>query len=102
MSEPTCYECRYWDKVTSYPDKRNSGLCRIHPPVRNDTDNDDWGWPVTYDEDWCGEWVQLVRSPELPRKKRHDPVFPSEEQYWRSRGDSEEDIALRIAVRGRA
>jgi len=54
--ERTCYECRYWDKVTSYPDKRNSGLCRIYPPVRNDTDHDDWGWPVTYDEDWCGRW----------------------------------------------
>jgi len=63
MTEPTCYECRYWDKVTSYPDKRNSGLCRIHPPVRNDTDHDDWGWPVTYDEDWCGKWQSREEPP---------------------------------------
>ena len=51
--ERTCYGCEWWDQITRYHDKRNSGLCRINPPVRNDTDNDDWGWPVTYDEDWC-------------------------------------------------
>ena len=97
-----CQSCQWWDATTHWHDKRNSGLCRIYPPVRNDTDHDDWGWPVTYDEDWCGKWVQLVRTPELPKQKMHDPVSAYEEQNWRSRGDSEADIAERIAKRGRA
>jgi hypothetical protein len=56
MSEPTCYECRYWDQQTRYPDKRNVGLCRFDPPRRNGNDDVDYCWPDTYDEDWCGRW----------------------------------------------
>ena len=94
MIERTCVICEFWDAKTSHKDKRNHGLCRINPPVHDGGDYREWSWPVTYDEDWCGRW-------QAREEAKHDPVFASEEQYWRSRGDSEADIAARIAVRGR-
>ena len=99
--ERVCCQCNFWDQKTFHQKERNFGWCRVNPPIRNGTDEREWSWPDTYDEDWCGEWVQLVRTPELPKQKMHDPVSAYEEQNWRSRGDSEEDIAARVAARGR-
>jgi hypothetical protein len=95
MSERACATCEWWDQKTS----RNRGLCRILPPRKNGGDEGEYNWPTTYDEDWCGKFQA---KEELPRQKMHDPVSAYEEQNWRSRGDSEEDIAARIAARGRA
>ena len=69
----TCAACRYWSKF----DKRGSvehefwiGNCRRSPPIRctqldepfAETQEcvgdvlDDYGWPVTVEDDWCGKW----------------------------------------------
>ena len=99
MSERACATCEWWDQKTS----RNRGLCRILPPRKNGGDEGEYNWPTTYDEDWCGRWQarEEAKLPELPRRTMHDPVLPSEEFYWRGRGDSEEAIQARIAKRGR-
>lgn len=99
MSERTCVTCEWWEAKSFHEKERNSGLCRCYPPVKIDGDEGGWSWPETFDEDWCGKFTP---KEELPRQKMHDPVSAYEEQNWRSRGDSEEDIAARIAARGRA
>lgn len=57
MMERACVTCEFWDQRTSHKRARNAGLCRVNPPVKNGGDERDYGWPETFDEDWCGEWL---------------------------------------------
>jgi hypothetical protein len=82
LVRPTCATCEHWNELD--PDSgssvfndgnyevtdRGTGQCRRYPPTRR---RNDWKpelrgkaldsqdaagsafWPVTYDEDWCGE-----------------------------------------------
>jgi hypothetical protein len=54
--ERACCTCQWWDQKSFSKDKRNTGWCRILPPRNNGGDENYWGWPGTYDEDWCGKW----------------------------------------------
>lgn len=56
--ERTCVGCEFWDQRTFEKLKRHFGLCRVNPPIRNGNDEREWSWPVTYDEDWCGEYLE--------------------------------------------
>ncbi len=67
----TCQNCRWWDQWTDHP---NQGLCRVAAPASTNVTDDPeeasprglgWcsypEWPVTYDNDWCGEFA--ARTP---------------------------------------
>jgi len=82
MSEVLCRHCRFWcelpvgDPMESGPYKVTgigTGLCRRYPPVGlrplkpklEDTADvaGAAGWPITWNFDWCGEFV-----PDLDRR----------------------------------
>lgn len=58
---PSCPGCRFWDAFDA-----RSGECRRHAPTAvqfaqtqdaNERGGDSGAvWPVTSDDDWCGEW----------------------------------------------
>ena len=53
--EKKCCNCRHWSKRGVLAGSRKEGYCRANPPVV--PNNDDIGrWPVTYGDDWCGEF----------------------------------------------
>ena len=57
-----CHDCRYWFVEDGV------GYCRRNPPspaapTPPPGEDDEHGtWPVTYPEDWCGEWARETRS----------------------------------------
>lgn len=51
MTPRSCGGCRYWN-----PDgTRQTGECRIHPPVVHPLRPSDGVWPETAAGDWCGQ-----------------------------------------------
>lgn len=55
-----CETCKWWDDE---PDNERDGKCRRHTPtiepyiLEQDQFEYPWGtWPMTYADDWCGEW----------------------------------------------
>lgn len=48
----TCGTCRFHDSHASY-NPQLVGECRRRSPVSVEEN-----WPVTKDEDWCGDWVR--------------------------------------------
>lgn len=64
-SNATCLMCRYW--WASDPPHRDGTCCRYAPRPRTYT-RDEMGsdelqdghrplWPLTYHNEWCGEWA---------------------------------------------
>ena len=60
-SEPECANCRYWKREAKDSD---TGICRRYPPniahqemYMEDSDGyaDYPVWPLTLDDEWCGE-----------------------------------------------
>lgn len=56
---PTCSNCRYWEREDELSD---GGICRRYPPSIRTTamdDNDEYSgypiWPLTLEDEWCGE-----------------------------------------------
>ena len=54
--ERACCTCQWWDQKSFKKAERNTGWCRILPPRNNGGDESYWGWPLTYDEDWCSRY----------------------------------------------
>jgi hypothetical protein len=54
--ERACCTCQWWDRKSFKKAERNTGWCRILPPRNNGGDESYWGWPLTYDEDWCSRY----------------------------------------------
>lgn len=50
--EASCSNCMYWQALDD-----TAGNCRRHAP-RPRTSEHTWRWPVTDDDDWCGEWEE--------------------------------------------
>ena len=53
-----CANCRFWDN--SIIEVKTTGVCRRFPPVACAVDDDECltfpSWPLTHDDEWCGEW----------------------------------------------
>lgn len=49
----TCRNCRFWEPA----DEDEVGECRRRSPRPGDEQRPAW-WPITADEDWCGEWEE--------------------------------------------
>ena len=84
MTRPACESCQWWQQLDPYGESMEAcggyavtdfgtGLCRRMPPWLKRqpdlaTDSADAAaaaiWPVTWDEDWCGE--HRVRHPLVP------------------------------------
>lgn len=50
MTDARCGTCRFFS-IHSDPEL---GFCHRYPPKQ--LEGDDWGHPLTTDDDWCGEW----------------------------------------------
>jgi len=51
----TCATCIYWDKTSWVKlDENDTNSCRRFPPTRVNADESEF--PVTYYNDWCGEY----------------------------------------------
>lgn len=55
-----CTTCRFWKRTGEHSPR---GLCRRNAP----TDVTGGIWPVTRDEDWCGEYKPVEPRPEPPK-----------------------------------
>lgn len=56
----TCCDCRWWDfrpteDAEAREDEKAVGYCRRMPPSRRDKGIG--GWPVSFRDDWCGEYT---------------------------------------------
>lgn len=66
----SCATCFFWKDL---PNATNRGRCQARPPiVVAASDYPRTQWPITFSEDWCGEWRQKPTSTRII-----DPV-PSE------------------------
>lgn len=45
-----CSDCAYWEPIDD-----DAGQCRRNAPRPRAVDTG-WRWPITNDDDWCGEW----------------------------------------------
>lgn len=60
-----CPECFFWDV---FDKGKQKGFCRSHPPSKrvvvrgNDDEWEDWPFPVTSCDDWCGEAVEVLEE----------------------------------------
>ena len=75
MSEARCDNCRFWLKSEKIP---GTGECRRHTPRGLEDYMPMAYWPVTKQDDWCGEFEAKI-SPEekakldaLARKVKED------------------------------
>lgn len=48
----TCSTCAWWAQI----DDSELGQCRLHAPRPRDHNRDSTRWPITAEDDWCGEW----------------------------------------------
>jgi hypothetical protein len=70
MKRIFCHQCQFWDPVhVGSRTKSKEGRCRRkaptpHPHSRNDTGTH---WPLTFDDDWCGEGALQKISEALRR-----------------------------------
>ena len=53
-----CAACRFWTKLI-----RDDGLgrCRRYPPQQQHVPGC-WVWPLTHEDDWCGEYQSPSRD----------------------------------------
>ena len=83
MGGGTCARCRFWQRLRADADEwgtdhgydvvdGTTGMCRRFPPVGRRPDQDtksshSWDaakaahWPVTWEDDWCGEFDAAVK-----------------------------------------
>jgi hypothetical protein len=57
----TCSDCRWWHVPPPQEGDDRSldravGYCRRFPPTRRD--NGIGAWPITFNNDWCGEYLE--------------------------------------------
>lgn len=80
MNGRMCMDCRYWDAYDVDPDSISEGVCRRYPPyvpifamgdgplkdarIEMTTDTPLMGYPMTFGDEWCGEWK--------PRKEAYE------------------------------
>jgi hypothetical protein len=64
-AEPVVWQCRfcfYWERMVQQPkdDGIERGQCRIRSPQLYHLDIGVYGngWPVTQEDDWCGEFTE--------------------------------------------
>lgn len=52
----TCANCEYWGQTSNVTGSTSATAmgCRKHAPVG--TGIDDWKWPPTKADDWCGDF----------------------------------------------
>jgi hypothetical protein len=70
MPDAKCGNCRFWEM---FPDPNGPGVCRRHAPRPKMTASmsvtkTTATWPITHDDDWCGEYESDERpgSPPAP------------------------------------
>lgn len=66
-----CKTCRYYGKNESLFE--DQGYCRKNPPVFLDQ-YIRGQWPVAADDDWCGEWKELVWEVTKGPSKNPEPA----------------------------
>ena len=59
MKIGTCADCKYWHSIDEY------GYCRRHAPkptLNQSPDGDELSyvgiWPHTFEEEWCGDYLE--------------------------------------------
>ena len=60
-----CSFCRSWNKTKSITRNRQYiyvGECRKHTPIVEKEFNYYGIWPITYEDDWCGEFEIEIRK----------------------------------------
>ncbi len=65
-----CETCRFWD--SPHVDQQEDGLCRRHAPRcfprKEESETLRYPrWPLTLNDEWCGEWQPL--DPPLPTQE---------------------------------
>lgn len=56
-----CTTCRWWYRLDD-----ESGECRRHPPTVVPIFAEAMScWPITHDDEWCGEWQPAGKGPVL-------------------------------------
>lgn len=55
MSDERCETCRFWKRDEMFPES-TYGECRRYPPTGNINLSESSWFPLTVNEDWCGEW----------------------------------------------
>lgn len=67
-----CGACRFF--LPHADPGEGDGLCRRHAPRPGCGDVDDWNFPVTDQEDWCGEFQE--RKPHRVTGRAGDGTCP--------------------------
>ena len=73
----SCATCRFWYPLPGVPVDYPGGYCRRRAPGIATNNWQSAEWPLTINEDWCGEYAQIVavqgtRSP-----------APADENHWK-------------------
>jgi hypothetical protein len=61
----SCKTCKFWNEI---PDYALSGHCQRYAPRAHVSRNSGIfetvmaHWPVTAEEDWCGEWIAIPKK----------------------------------------
>lgn len=96
-----CLHCRWWNAITTTGDM---GTCRRYAPDRHPSDGMSSAcWPITFPEDWCGEFTALPLSDEdrnflLAMQCDHQAQL----QTWEHISDPAERALAKIAARRKA
>ena len=53
MTDISCDSCCYWQRLD--PDM-DIGECRYRAPSPRASQTSTTSWPITTDDDWCGDW----------------------------------------------
>lgn len=84
----SCDTCSYWARL----DDGEHGECRLHAPRPRNTTSTDTHWPVTTEDDWCGEWDNSDIDDDDDSDDLVDEVFddiverltlPARRRWWR-------------------
>lgn len=61
---PACATCRFWRRRRVADEHDSWGQCRRMPPTLPELTDDKLVvagvWPFTEEQDWCGEWQEVV------------------------------------------
>ena len=65
----TCKICKWWDQVGYHKGLvGNFGFCRRFPPahktITEKIEQNRGNWPETFEDDWCGEFLEELLTPE--------------------------------------
>ena len=53
-----CKACSWWKRSVTHEGPAHFGQCLVNPPRTSSQK-----FPLTYSNEWCGEWVPIVELP---------------------------------------